>query len=90
MQYKNGNRYLCNHLRSQYRIPVCQYIPADPIDGFVTKAFFEACFPVEQEALLKAHQQKLERLRCYIQLAEAPFNKVDSNNRLVAAELEKR
>ena len=104
VQYKNGNRYLCNHLRSQYRIPVCQFIPADPVDEWVIKAFFEALSPIEldayeaslkerdleQESLLKAHQQKLERLRYQAQLAEAQFNQVDPNNRLVAAELEKR
>lgn len=104
VQYKSGSRYLCNYLRSQYRIPVCQHIPADPVDEFVIKAFFEALAPVEldayeaslkekdleQESLLKAHQQKLERLRYQAQLAEAQFNQVDPNNRLVAAELERR
>ena len=104
VQYKNGNRYLCNYLRSQYRIPVCQHIPADPVDKFAIEAFFEALAPIEldayeanlkekdreQESLLKAHQQKLERLRYQAQLAEVQFNQVDPNNRLVAAELEKR
>jgi DNA invertase Pin-like site-specific DNA recombinase len=104
VQYKSGSRYLCNYLRAQYRIPVCQHIPADPVDKFVIKAFFEALAPIEldayeaslkekdfeQESLLKAHQQKLERLRYQAQLAEAQFNQVDPNNRLVAAELEKR
>lgn len=104
VQYKNGNRYLCNYLRSQYRIPVCQHIPADPVDKFAIKAFFEALDPIElnayetslkekdreQESLIRAHQQKLERLRYQAQLAEAQFNQVDPNNRLVAAELEKR
>lgn len=104
VQYKSGNRYLCNYLRSQYRIPVCQHIPADPVDELVIRAFFEALAPIEldayeaslkeqdteQQSLLKAHQQKLERLRYQAQLAEAQFNQVDPNNRLVAAELEKR
>jgi len=104
VQYKSGSRYLCNYLRSQYRIPVCQHIPADSVDEFVINAFFEALAPVEldayeaslkdkdleQESLLKAHQQKLERLRYQAQLAESQFNQVDPNNRLVAAELEKR
>ena len=30
VQYKKGTRYLCNYLRQQYHVPVCQYIPADP------------------------------------------------------------
>lgn len=78
--------------------------PADPVDDFVVKAFFDALSPIElnayeaivketdleKESLFKAHQQKLERLRYQAQLSEAQFNKVDPNNRLVAAELEKR
>lgn len=104
VQYKGGNRYLCNHLRAQYRVPVCQFIPADPVDEFVIKAFFEALSPIElnayegslkaqdaeKEALCKAQMQKLERLRYQAQFAEAQFNQVDPTNRLVAAELEKR
>jgi DNA invertase Pin-like site-specific DNA recombinase len=104
VQYKGGNRYLCNHLRSQYRTPVCQFIPADSVDNYVIKSFFEALSPIElnayeaslqekdleKQSLLKAQQQKLERLRYQAKLAEAQFNQVDPNNRLVAAELEKR
>ncbi len=50
VQYKHGTRYLCNALRQQYHVPVCQCIPA----------------------------------------AQRQFNRVDPDNRLVAAELEKR
>jgi DNA invertase Pin-like site-specific DNA recombinase len=104
VQYKGGNRYLCNHTRNQYRTPVCQFIPADPTDKYVISAYFEALSPIElnayeaslkkrdieQETLLKAQQQKLERLRYHAKFAEAQFNQVDPENRLVAAELEKR
>ena len=104
VQYKGGNRYLCNYLRSQYRTPVCQYIPADAVDTYVVNAFFQALSPIElnayeaalkeqeteQQLLLKAQQQKLERLRYQAKFAESQFNQVDPNNRLVAAELEKR
>lgn len=104
VQYKGGNRYLCNYLRVQYRIPVCQFISADAVDNYVVQAFFEALSPIELNAyesslkncdeenqlLLKAQQQKLERLRYQTKFAEAQFNKVDPENRLVAAELEKR
>ena len=34
VQYKGGNRYLCNHLRTQYRTPICQFLSADSIDEF--------------------------------------------------------
>src|SRR5881296_1332995 len=104
VQYKNGTRYLCNYLRQQYHVPVCQYIHADPVDVQVVEAFFQALSPVEldiyaaavatQQAMAQqiahAHQQHLERLRYEAQLSQRQFNRVDPDNRLVAAELEKR
>jgi DNA invertase Pin-like site-specific DNA recombinase len=104
VQYKNGTRYLCNYLRQQYHVPVCQYIHADPVDRQVVEAFFQALSPVEldvyaaavatQQAtaqqITHAHQQHLERLRYEAQLSQRQFSRVDPDNRLVAAELEKR
>jgi hypothetical protein len=104
VQYKNGTRYLCNYLRQQYHVPVCQYIHADPVDMQVVEAFFQALSPVEldvyaaavatQQAtaqqLFHAYQQYLERLRYEATLAERQFHRVDPDNRLVAAELENR
>jgi DNA invertase Pin-like site-specific DNA recombinase len=104
VQYKNGTRYLCNYLRQQYHVPVCQYIHADPVDRQVVEAFFQALSSVEldvyaaavatQQAtaqqITHAHHQHLERLRYEAQLAQRQFNRVDPDNRLVAAELEKR
>src|SRR6185369_12226815 len=104
VQYKGGTRYLCNYLRQQYRVPVCQYLPADPIDKHVVEAFLAALAPVEldlydravaalqqdDERVQRAQQQQLERLRYQARLAERQFNQTDPDNRLVAAELEKR
>ena len=104
VQYKNGTRYLCNYLRQQYHVPVCQYIHADPVDEKIVEAFFQALSPVEldvyaaavatQQATAQnvthAHHQHLERLRSEATLAGRQFNHVDPDNRLVAAELEKR
>ena len=45
VQYKGGNQYLCNALRQQYQVPVCQRFPADPIDAQVVDAFFQALSP---------------------------------------------
>jgi len=104
VQYKGGTRYLCNFLRQQYRVPVCQYLSADPIDASVVAAFFEALSPVELDVyahavarqqelraqLDQARRQHLERLRYHARLAERQFSRVDPDNRLVAAELEKR
>jgi hypothetical protein len=104
VQYKGGTRYLWNALRQQYQVPVCQYIHADPVDEKVVAAFFQALSPVEldvytaavatQQATAQqvnhAHQQHVERLRYEATLAHRQFNRVDPDNRLVAAELEKR
>jgi DNA invertase Pin-like site-specific DNA recombinase len=104
VQYKQGTRYLCNYLRQQYHVPVCQRIPADPVDATVVAAFFAALAPVELDAYqracaahqqteaasARAHAQQLQRLRYQAALAQRQFEHVDPANRLVAAELEHR
>ena len=104
VQYKTGNRYICNYHRQQYRVPVCQFIPADPIDEFVIKAFFQALSPIELDAyaetlkhqneenseVMRSHALEVERLRYQTKLAERQFNRVDPDNRLVASTLESR
>jgi len=104
IQYKGGTRYLCNYLRQQFREPVCQYLPADPIDAQALEAFFAALSSVEldaysaamaarnrsQQALAQAQSQQLQRLRYQVALAERQFLHVDPDNRLVAVELESR
>ncbi len=85
-------------------MPVCQYIPADVIDAHVVNAFFAALSEVEldayaqavktqqqaTDAVERAHHQQLERLRYQVALSERQFQRVDPDNRLVAAELEQR
>lgn len=104
VQYKGGTRYICNSLRQQYGVPVCQYIPGKAIDAYVVQAFFDALSAVELDAYQKAvktqqetldaieraHCQQIQRLRYQVALCERQFNQVDPDNRLVAAELEKR
>src|SRR5262245_41725204 len=104
VQYKKGTRYLCNYLRQQYQVPVCQNLPADPIDAHVVQAFCDALSPVEldlytqavaalrQEAeqVQQARLQQVERLRYQARLAERQFHQADPDNRLVTAELERR
>jgi hypothetical protein len=74
------------------------------IDASVAAAFMAAVAPAEidawaraqkaqrqaDEALQRAEAQQLERLRYEARLAERQFNRVDPDNRLVAAELERR
>jgi DNA invertase Pin-like site-specific DNA recombinase len=104
VQYKGGTLYLCNYLRQQYGVPVCQYIPADALDQAVVQAFFQVLSPAELEVYEQAlaareataqttrhaQEQQLTRLRYAAALAQRQYNQVDPDNRLVAAELERR
>ena len=104
VQYKGGTRYLCNYLRQQHGTPVCQYILAGSIDAAAVAAFFKALAPAEldayaravatrrevDDAMLQAQAQQVERLRYRAALAERQYDQVDPDNRLVAAELERR
>jgi hypothetical protein len=104
VQYKGGTEYLCNYLRQPYRVPVCQYVPADPVEAQVVAAFFDALSPLELDMytqamtaqrqqgaqIEEAHGQQLERLRYEAALCERQFRRVDPDNRLVATELERR
>jgi hypothetical protein len=55
VQSKGSPRYICNYLRQQYRVPVCQYLPTDPIDARVVEAFFAALSPVQARPLRAGH-----------------------------------
>jgi DNA invertase Pin-like site-specific DNA recombinase len=104
VQYKNGSYYICNYLRQQYRVPVCQNLPADPIDAHVVRPFLDALSEAEldlygkamaalhrdAERIQQAQRQQIERLRYQARLAERQYNQADPDNRLVAAELERR
>ena len=104
VEYKTGTKYLCNYLRQQHRVPVCQHIPADPIDDHVVRLFLDAFSSAEldlhdkvvenarrqRDEVLRSHQQQVDRLRYQAHLAERQFNQSDPDNRLVTAELERR
>ena len=104
VQYKRGTRYVCNHLRQQFQEPLCQVLPAGPIDQRVVELFMNAFSAIELDLhaavltrvrqehrqMLAASQQQLQRLRYQARLAERQFNQSDPDNRLVTAELEKR
>jgi DNA invertase Pin-like site-specific DNA recombinase len=104
VQYKDSTRYLCNYLRAQRQLPVCQYLPADSIDRVVVEAFFQALSPAEldlyEQAMQRrrdqssevnaAQQRELQRLHYEAHLARRQFDRVDPDNRLVAGELERR
>jgi len=104
VRYKGGGQYVCNHLRSNEGLPACQYIRAARVDAAVADAFLTALAPAELDALSRARraqqqvdmalrtsaERQLERKRYAAALAERQFNRVDPDNRLVAAELERR
>ena len=104
VQYSGGNRYICNYLQLSHGGPLCQHLPADLIDKRVAEALFAAVGPAEleawkqardtrrktDEALDRAEEQQIERLRYHALLAERQYNRVDPDNRLIAAELERR
>jgi DNA invertase Pin-like site-specific DNA recombinase len=104
VQYKPKTHYICNYLRQQYQVPVCQHLPADPIDDFVVRAFFAALSPAEldlydeaaaairreAETVDRARREQIDRLRYQARLAERQFTRADPENRLVAGELERR
>lgn len=104
VQYKGGTQYLCNHLKQQTGAPVCQRIPGDAIDDQVVTWFFSVLTAAEidvaaealrltdteQEQVVEAKQQQVDRLRYESQFAERQFMKSDPDNRLVTGELERR
>jgi len=104
VQYKGGVQYLCNFLRQQQGEPVCQRLPADPLDTQAVRWFFEALSVAEidleastltdaerqRDRLLAARQQEVERLRYQARLSERQYQHSDPENRLVTAELERR
>jgi DNA invertase Pin-like site-specific DNA recombinase len=105
VHYHSGVYYSCDFLRTKYgQGPQCQRVAAAPIDRHVAEAFVQALAPAELEVLARAQslaqqegqqqgqarQQQIERLRYQAQLAERQFNRADPDNRLVAAELERR
>jgi len=102
--YKDKPRYNCVQRRMTAGDPICQFIWSDAIDPPVLQCFFEALSVAEidlsartlreadlrRDDLLKAETQQVERLRHAAHLADRQFRSSDPDNRLVAAELERR
>jgi DNA invertase Pin-like site-specific DNA recombinase len=102
--YKPGVRYVCNGLRMQFDEPGCASLDGPSIEEFVIQAFFAAIQPAQLNALdemLAQRQQErtqierqlseqLQRATYEAHLARRRYEAVDPDNRLVAAELERR
>lgn len=103
--YKHTPRYVCRGLVRTADVPsCCTSIRAPVLDQLVVEAFFEAIQPAQIDALeallaaqqaereqLERHwQERIKRVQYAAQLAQRQYDAVDPENRLVAAELERR
>ena len=103
-RYSNHPAYVCEVAAKMYGGPVCQTFTVAHIDKAVVEVFLEAIQPAHLEAALAAleqvetqrqtlvtrWEQRLERARYQAELARRRYERVDPDNRLVAAELERR
>ena len=97
-------RYNCSHAYSEGAAHTCQTMTSKPIDDLVVSLFLEALAPSqikialqaveqlqqERQALQLQWEQQLEQARYEVQFAQRQYDAVDPDNRLVAAELERR
>jgi hypothetical protein len=104
IQYRRGIRYLCNGLNQEYADQLCCSVDAASVHTVVVQAFFEAIRPSQIDALqavsaqqqanqaaLDRHwQERVKRAEYEAHLAHRQYAAVDPDNRLVAAELERR
>lgn len=103
--YKHTPRYVCRGLSRVIAAPsTCNSVRAPVIDDVVVQAFFEAIQPAqldvleailqeqqtEKQRLERQWQEQLKRVRYEAHLAQRQYDAVDPDNRLVAAELERR
>jgi len=104
VEYKTHPRYVCSALGKEYGGSICLHVDAPSIDEAVVAAFFEALAPAEldlleevlahqraeQERWAQHHADQVRRATYDAHLAQRQYQAVDPDNRLVAAELERR
>ena len=102
--HKGGGKYGCYALKRMYGDEICTIVGASYIDPVVVEAFFAAVQPAQLDVLTavlreqhdthvqlaQQWQQRLERAQYEVHLARRQYDAVDPDNRLVAAELERR
>jgi hypothetical protein len=102
--YRHRHRYVCDSLSKRFDEPRCMSAQGPAVDAVVVQAFFEALQPAQLDALdailqqqqLERHRldqhwtERLKRAQYEARLAERQYQLVDPENRLVAAELERR
>jgi DNA invertase Pin-like site-specific DNA recombinase len=102
--YKATTRYFCEAMARTYAAPTCQHLVATEIEAAVVAAFFEAIQPAEldlleevlasqqadHDRLARQYAAQVQRATYEVRLAQKQYDAVDPENRLVAAELERR
>jgi DNA invertase Pin-like site-specific DNA recombinase len=102
--YKHHIRYLCDGLKRHYAGVVCMSLYGPSIEEVVVQAFFDALRPAqldalqallaqrakEEKQLQQYHRDQVTRATYEAHLARRRYEAVDPDNRLVAAELERR
>jgi DNA invertase Pin-like site-specific DNA recombinase len=97
-------QYFCAALNRAYGAPTCLHVAAAPIEAAVVAAFFEAIAPAELSLLddvlaaqradaarvAQQYADRVARAEYEAHLARKGYMAVDPENRLVAAELERR
>jgi len=102
--YKPRQRYACVALAAAYGAATCLHLDGARLDAAVVDAFFTALAPAEldvleealalqradRDRLMQHHTDQVARAEYEARLAERQYHTVDPENRLVAAELERR
>jgi len=102
--YKPRIRYLCDGLKRHYAGVQCMSLDGPSIEEVVVNAFFDALRPAqldalaallsqrakEEERVAQHHRDQVSRATYEAHLARRRHEAVDPDNRLVAAELERR
>lgn len=103
-QQRRHARYVCSALGKEFGASVCLYLDGASIDAAVIDAFFDALQPAEldlleevlaaqradHDRLAQQYADQIKRAEYDARLAQRQYQAVDPDNRLVAAELERR
>ena len=102
VHYTHATAYVCDHATAQYAGKRCQTFTSAYIDPCIEQLFLQAVQPAQLQAALAAldqiealrqslltqWKQRLERAHYQTELAQRRYQRVDPDNRLVAASLE--
>ena len=102
--YKARHRYVCNAQAEEYGDRMCLSLDGPSLDAAVVAAFFAALAPAElalldevlaaqraeRERLAGQYADQVARAEYEARLAQRRYQAIDPDNRLVAAELERR